>query len=524
MTLQEGPADTDVWTSKDTFLIVRNGQPFQVSVRTTPYTTHERLIADLGVYAQDTWTIKRLTVNAGLRWDYLNNKVGAQDAPGGTWIGPRHFDELSDVPNFKDLSPRLGIAYDVFGNGKTAVKATLSRYVQTSTVGFARLLNPLNTSVNSATRPWNDAVALGGNGDGIPQVSELGALSNTSFGQVSIATRYDPETIHGFDHRRNNWEVSTTLSHEIASRVSAEVSYFRRAQGHFTTTDNLDVAPGDFTQYCVTAPVDSRLPNGGGNQICGLYDITPTKFGLASSNLVTFVDNTGKQTEVFNGVDVAMNARLRSGVFLTGGIATGNTHFNTCDAFVDNPRTDFGVSVAAAGPGAAPAAGTGLVFNYCDFDTSWLTQVKVTGSYMLPWQQIQIGGVLQNLPGQQILAQWNITQADPSGLGRALSGGANTSRVVPLIKPGTMYTPRRTQLDLRVSKSFTLAGSRKVQVMADLFNALNSNAAVGATSNAGEPPAAINTTYSTNAATSAWLKPLNILQARYVKFGAQLTF
>ena len=53
--------------------------------------------------------------------------------------------------------------------------------------------------------------------------------------------------------------------------------------------------------------------------------------------------------------------------------------------------------------------------------------------------------------------------------------------------------------------------------MADIFNAFNSNAAVGATSNAGEPPAAINTTYG-----SAWLRPLNILQARYVKFGAQI--
>src|SRR3954447_19794714 len=188
MTLQEGPADTDIYTSKDTFLIVRNAQPFQVSVRTTPYTTHERLVADLGVYLQDTWTIKRMTVNAGLRWDYLNNSVGAQDAPGGTWIGPRHFDALSDVPNFNDLSPRLGVAYDLFGNGKTALKATLSRYVQTSTVSTARLLNPLNTSVNAATRSWVD-----GNNDGIPQVSELGPLSNSSFGQVNIATRYDPE-------------------------------------------------------------------------------------------------------------------------------------------------------------------------------------------------------------------------------------------------------------------------------------------------------------------------------------------
>jgi hypothetical protein len=516
MTLQEGPADTDVYTSKDTFLTVRNGQPFSVTVRTTPYTTHERLVADLGIYVQDTWTIKALTVNAGLRWDYLNNSVGAQDAPGGTWIGPRHYDALSNVPNYKDLSPRLGLAYDLFGNGKTALKATLSRYVQTSTVGTARLLNPLSTSVNTATRSWTDI-----NRDGIPQVAELGPLSNTAFGQVNVATRYDPETIHGFDHRRNNWEVSTTLSHELMARVSAELSYFRRAQGHFTTTDNLDVAPSDFQQYCVTAPKDPRLPDGGGNQICGLYDIVPAKFGVATSNTVTFVDSFGKQSEVFNGIDFSVNARIRADLFVTGGFATGNTHFNNCDAFVDNPRTDFGISALVPGAGVAATPGTGLVFNYCDFDTSWLSQVKTTGSYTLPWQQIQIGGVLQNLPGQQVLANWNITQADAAAgtLGRALSGGANTSRVVPLVKPGTMYTPRRTQLDLRVSKNFNLSGARRLQVMADIFNAFNSNAAVGATSNAGEPPAAINTTYG-----SAWLRPLNILQARYVKFGAQLMF
>jgi hypothetical protein len=165
------------------------------------------------------------------------------------------------------------------------------------------------------------------------------------------------------------------------------------------------------------------------------------------------------------------------------------------------------------------------VFSYCDFDTSWLTQVKATGSYTLPWQQIQLGGVVQNLPGQQITAQWNITQAEAAAgtLGRPLSGGANTSRVVPLIKPGTQYTPRRTQVDLRVGKNFKLNDTRKLQVMLDIFNAFNSNAAVGATSNAGEPPAAINTTFTT-AANSAWLKPLNILQARYFKVGAQLTF
>jgi carboxypeptidase family protein len=515
MTLQEGPADTDVWTNKDTNLIVRTGQPFQVTVKTTPYTTHERLVADLGLYAQDTWTVKRLTLNAGLRFDYLNNRVEAQDAPGSTWIGARHYDALSNVPNFNDLSPRIGLAYDLFGNGKTALKATLSRYVQTSTVSFARLLNPINTSVNTATRPWSDD-----NRDGIPQASELGALSNTAFGRVNVATRYDPATIAGFDRRRNNWETSATLSHEVMSRVSAEVSYFRRAQGHFTTTDNLDVAPTDFQPYCVTAPSDTRLPNGGGYQMCGLYDITPAKFGVATNNVVTFVDNfSGRQTEVFNGVDVSVNARFRSDLFVTGGFATGNTHFDNCAAFVDNPASEFGIATNTGYP-ATP--GTGTNFAYCDYDTSWLGQSKINGVYTLPWQHLQISAVMQNLPGQMVLAQWNITQADVAAngsLGRALSGGANTSRLVPLIKPGTMYTSRRTQMDFRFAKNINLSGSRRLQVMADLFNAFNSNAAVGATSNAGEPPAAINTTYG-----PSWLKPLNILQARYVKFGAQLQF
>ena len=500
MTLQEGPAVTDVYTSHDTSLIVRNGLPFQVTVRTTPYTARERLVADLGVYAQDTWTFSRFTANLGVRWDYLNNKVEKQTAAGGTWIGPRSFAELVDVPNFKDIDPRLGIVYDLFGNGKTALKATVSRYILPSTVGTARLLNPFNTSVNTATRPWTD------NGDGIPQLSELGALSNNAFGQVNVATRYDDATIRGFGNRRGNWEYSASVTHELMPRLSVDVAYFRREQFNFTATDNLDVAPGDFEPYCVTSPRDSRLPGGGGQQICGLFDIVPTKFGVATNNIVKRVaDLNVEQQEVFDGLDISVAARPGGSVFLNGGVAMGRSRFNQCDAFVDNPAETFGLS--------------GSTFSYCDFTSGVLTQAKVNGSYTLPWQDVQIGAVLQNLPGQQVVAQWNITQAEAQGLGRALSGGANTSRVVPLIKPGTQFTPRRTQIDLRLSKSFKMSGAKRLQLMTDIFNLTNSNASVGATSNAGEPPAAIITTYG-----SAWLRPLNVLQARYLKFGAQFVF
>ena len=120
---------TDVYTSHDTALTVRNGSA--VPGHGAHHAVHRARAAGRRSRRLPAGhlDIKRLTVNAGLRWDYLNNKVEAQDAPGGTWIGPRHFDALTDVPNFKDLSPRLGVAYDLFGNGKTAVKATLSRYV-----------------------------------------------------------------------------------------------------------------------------------------------------------------------------------------------------------------------------------------------------------------------------------------------------------------------------------------------------------------------------------------------------------
>jgi hypothetical protein len=289
------------------------------------------------------------------------------------------------------------------------------------------------------------------------------------------------------------------------SRVSTEVAYYRRSQGHFLATDNLKVTPADYDPYCVTAPVDRRLPNAGGNPICGLYDLNPSKFGPAYvDNVVTFADHYGKQVEVFNGVDLSVNARISGDFFLTGGVSAGNIHSNSCSDpsiggvnQVNNPQRRF-----------------------CDVNTGYLTQMKLSGSYTLPWQEIQIGGVLQNLPGQQILATWNVVSSDAQGLGRAFSGGG--SRPVELIEPGTRYTPRRTQIDLRLSKSFRLNGGRRVQVMADVYNLTNSSASVGATSNAGEPPAAINTTYSPGS--SAWLSPRNILQARYVKFGAQFTF
>lgn len=244
----------------------------------------------------------------------------------------------------------------------------------------------------------------------------------------------------------------------------------------------------------MTAPVDARLPGGGGNLICGLYDIKPAKFGVASNNLVTFADNFGSHTQTFDGFDFILNARPRAGLTVNGGFSTGLDREADCDV-IDSPEKRF-----------------------CETSTGWQTSAKASAAYTLPWQDIQFGAVFQNLPGQQILATWPITSATPGlTLGRAFSGGG--SRNIALIEPGTVDADRRSQLDVRLAKTFRVGGGKRLQAMVDIYNALNSNAPVGATSQAGETPPSLNTTHG-----SSWLTPLNILQARYVKFGAQFNF
>ena len=237
------------------------------------------------------------------------------------------------------------------------------------------------------------------------------------------------------------------------------------------------VTPQDFLPFCVTAPTDSRLPGGGGNQICGLYDVSPAAQARVPNvdNLVTFADNYGGQTEVFNGIDILLNARISSKLFINGGVSTGDVHSNECGARVDSP--------------SARVIGTGID-NFCDTHTGYLTQVKASGAYTMPWD-IQLGAVLQNLPGQAILAGWPIVGTQTT-LGRNFAaGGALT---VNLIEPSTEPTPRRTQLDIRLSKSIRMSGAKRLQLMADIYNLFNSSATVGATSQSGEPPAALNQT------------------------------
>jgi hypothetical protein len=484
----------DNWTtaSHDVNLTVLNGAPVSVTQYATPLLSTTNLDADLGIFAQDQWTTKRLTLNVGLRYDYLKGSIPVQHvAPNdigstgitsstGRFLPYKTFDAVADSPKLHEISPRIGVSYDLFGTGKTALKGSFNRYLgAVEGPASPTTYNPVNNLVRTATRPWTDP-----NGDGVIQDSELGALSNSLFGQQVVNTRIDDGLRSGWGARSYNWETSAGLQHEVFPGTSLEFSYFRRSYGNFSVTDNVMTTPADFDQYCVTAPPDSRLPGGGGERICDLWDVTPLQYGKVD-NLLTFAKNFGKRVENWNGVDFSVSARLPRGAMIQGGFSTGKTTTDSCEvqANLDNPSQRF-----------------------CHVETPFLTQVKLLGMYTLPWD-LQVSGTLQALPGEQITATYVATTAEiASSLGRNLAGGVRTA-TVELIAPGTRYGQRVYQVDFRLARKMRHRGVR-IEPELNVFNLLNAS-----------PVVRMNTRYG-----AEWLRPQGILLGRFAKAGLLVSF
>jgi hypothetical protein len=485
------------WTSEDVVnngmvLGLLNGVPRQVTIWATPFSFYELLNQNWGAFAQDQWTMKRMTINAGVRFDYLNDVVPAQTLGPGPQVPTRNisFDEVTGVPAWTNVTPRVGIAYDVFGTGKTAVKFAIGKYLEApNPPNFTRIANPAGGLVQNATRTWSDT-----NGDFIPQSNELGPINPPNFGSTVVSSRYDSSVL---SNRIYNWEISAQVQHELVPRVSVNAGYFRRWYGNLRVQDNLNIGPTDYSPYSVAAPIDARLPGGGGYAVAGLFD---PNFLAATNNTITLSQNYGTATEVYNGVDLTVNARLPKGIVLSGGPSIGRTETNYCFT-IDSPQ----------GTGLPPSQGgtstAGLL--YCDVKPPFQPNVKLLGVYPLPWWDVQFAATFQSLPGPQITAARTYTNAEirPS-LGRNLATGAAGTSTVQLIAPGTMYDERLYQLDLRASKIFKFGGRHRLQANIDMYNAGNASSILG-----------VNTTFGAN-----WLRPTSILQGRLVKFGGQWDF
>jgi hypothetical protein len=301
--------------------------------------------------------------------------------------------------------------------------------------------------------------------------------------------------------RPSDDEILIGFQQQLTESITADVQWNYHRFGNFFATQNRATPPSGYDSFCVTAPVDSRLPGGGGNQICGFMDIKREFFGLRPDNLVTSTNNFGDVEDVFTGVDFTLTSKLAGGGIASGGVSAGRE------------RTDFCSTAAQASMGSNAATTAGRVGEstistypstlYCQVEPPFQPDWKGLISYPLPWFGLHASATWQNRPGPQILASYVATSAETT-LGRPLTQNTTT---VNFIAPGTEYGDRVNQVDVRVAKSIRLPRGR-IQATFSVFNVLNSNAILTWTTRYGP----------------SWLTPTSILQGRLVKFGATMNF
>jgi hypothetical protein len=452
------------------------GAPTAVVVRNTPFTATNEMKADLGIYGQDAWTLGRLTLNVGGRYDYFHAEVPDQHEGPGPWVPfDRSFPGVDNVPKWSDWAVRMAGAYDLFGNGKTALKLAANRYLESMAAGFAAEFNPMTSTFS--TRGWVDfdqnKSILDANGN--IQFSEvIGGTSN--FGAYSATRRPDADLRRGY-----NWEQSVAIEHELRPRLAVSVGYYRRQYRNLRVNDNLNLATSDWNSFVVQGPSDSRFPTGGGEAIT-MYSVNPNKVFSAVDEIATF--STTNDT-VYNGFDVNANARFGKG-FVFGGVTTQRTTRATCD-IRDNPNS----------------------FRFCETTPPFRTLLKASASYELPYA-VQVSGSYYGTPGNDVSANYTVNAAIA---GRPIAGGVDGAPTITvnLIEPNTLFLDYQNRVDTRVARNFR-TGRYQIQGFIDLFNLFNDGTVTS-----------VNQAYS-GTATNVWMRPTAIVTGRTLRFGAQMTF
>lgn len=459
----------------------RNGVPDTVLLSNTPIWNINQTDNDNALFVQDAWTLNRLTMNGGVRFEFLNASVPASEIQGGRFVGLRTFPEQKDLPDWFNISPRFGVVYDVFGTGKTALKFSLNKYTDGVLSGFAAKYAP--TAQVNARLPWRDL-----NGDNIAQ-GELGCvyltpgcefdvrLLPTNFGQRALSTP-DPNI-------QRTWSLLSTLevNHELLPGLSVSGAWIRRSHFDLYQSNNLLRSLGDYTPLTIINPLNGlpiTLYNLKSQSLLSQVEIIDTNANSALSANHPYADLS--RSEVYSAFEVSFNGRFRGGARLFGGLTMQRTNSVDCDS-LDDPNT-FRFCNQAGGRDAESGIDLNLPFRGV---------LKLSGTHPLPYG-FSVSAAFQSFEGAADPVDWVVTRTTrypgpdvmarlglPACVGCEARAGQlvvpqlnQSSLTLPLATPGERFLERQNLLSTSVNRDITLR-KLSLRLQMDVFNLLNSD-------------------------------------------------
>jgi Carboxypeptidase regulatory-like domain len=473
--------------------------PNSVVIRNTPLVDFgERLNYDFGIFAQDAWTMRRLTINAGLRWEALKAQVLEGDSPAGRFVPARHFDAIENLPSWKDWAPRFSAVYDLRGDAKTALKFSLNRYNQQRTTGIADNYNALVSST-SASLAWTDL-----NKDDIAQGARgcayLTAGCEINFAQLS--SNFGTAALNRYGNYPRTWnlESAVELQHELLPRLSVSGAWFHGSFHNLTSTYHTEWTYADYTPVQIFNPIS-------GTPIT-VYNRSVAANSRPSDILDSF---DPERQRVYNSYSFEFNARPGGGARIFGGLSV-ERELNVNCTQPDNPNFT----------------------RFCDerhledgFSVPFRKNLRLAGSIPVKYG-ITVSGSLQSNRGVAIGTAPGSTTTPPNSASFAVGpttryptncpapcpAGALvigpsltvTTLTVPLVPYLVNVADRINQLDVKASKTFRF-GRASVSPSLEMFNLIN--------------PDQIVSYVSTSYATSSYLRPNSIVQGRILGLSVQ---
>jgi hypothetical protein len=424
----------------------------------------------LGFFFQDSWTIaQRLTLNVGTRVDNYKGIIPAQSNPAGQFAPERSVERTEPIDQTIGVW-RAGAAYDLFGNGATALKASYSRYALQVGIDRVTSVNPLSTG--NRTCAWTDP-----NGDGRFQVSEQGTCTGFSGG---VSTFYAAD---GVDWPYSD-EVTAGVEHQLMRDMRIGVMYYYRTNRKQLGVRNEAIPTSTYTPFTFTLPADNPL---------GLSTVTVYNRDLALASAANNIrDNQDYLNTSYKGVEFTASKRFTDRWQMVAGLTIG--------------KNEGGLN---APTGSGQDSDNDLNDpNFLLFDRGVVgndseVAFRLSGSYRLPWE-INLAGSLVSNNGYPAVTTFAVTRALAAAQGISLT---QSSVTVPLTRRGDERLPSVTMLDLRLSRTFRF-GDRRFSPQVDIFNLTNADTVVA----------------RNNAIGATYLRPNEILSPRIIRFGFSLDF